>query len=68
MSKKTKSLVVHFDCPCEKQLSLFKRFEVTEGTPPEDAVFTCPSCDRQIKLQLENQLARDKPVYRSSEE
>lgn len=61
MTKKTKSITISFDCPCEKQLSLFKTFEVTEGTPPEAATFDCPSCDRNIKLTLENQLVRDKP-------
>ena len=66
MAKKTKSVLVPFECPCEKKISLFKSFDVTEGTPPEEVVIDCPSCKEQkIKLQLDNQLDRDQQVYRS---
>ena len=65
MAKKTKFETIAFDCPCDKKLSLYKSFEVVEGTLPEEVITKCPSCDQKIKLKLENQLIRDKPVYRS---
>lgn len=62
---KTKTQIVPFNCPCEKELDLFKSFKVEEGTPPEEVITECPACDQSIKLQLENQLAADGLVYRS---
>ncbi len=68
MAKKIKTQIVPFDCPCEKKLSLFKSFEVVEGTPPEEVITECPACDQKIKLQLDNQIDRDGHVYRSSKD
>lgn len=64
MSKKAKNETIAFDCPCDKKLSLFKTFAVEDGTPPEEILTECPMCERTIKLQLDNQLTRDQPIYR----
>lgn len=67
MAKKVKNELVEFDCPCPKNLTLYKRFDLVEGTSPEDAVFDCPKrdCQNKVKLQLDHQLSRDQNVYRS---
>lgn len=65
MSKQPKKKTIEFTCPCKLQLTLYKTFEIIEGTPPEEVITECPQCEQKIKLQSENQLARDQIVYRS---